>query len=621
LDEAHIELERATSSDDVNRVALLSANGELLARSGNFSGAESLFTQAASAARAANDPLDEAREQLNALRARLDRQELAELNQRLQTASRLVWSVPPGEDAAVLLLAVGDLHRRAVNEFRSSTALRAEALRAFSRARELAESDATRGYAIGLLGALYLDEGRFEESMRLTTQAIFIAQSAVLPDQLYRWEWQAERAQRNLGNAAAAESSADRALEELDPIRNDVLRSSRQAYRSLIEPVYLDSADIKLQRAGRMTAGSEEQQHLLRDVRDRLESLKQAEIQDYFERACIASSTTPQLQGAAIIYPILLPERLEVLIDADGTLRRFVTPVGRGEVTTSVRRARSNFERPNSGTEYLEPAQKLYRWILQEADPWLQAQHVHTLVFVPAGPLRTIPLGALHDGHQFLIERYAVATTPAVSLLTGTSSAPIKRVLIGGLSKSVQGFPELPRVVDEIHSIAAEYPAQPLQDESFRMAAVSAGLSASEFSAVHLATHGEFSADHRQSFVLTYDNRLTLDNLQDALGRRADSPLDLLVLSACRTAAGDDRAALGLAGVAVQAGARSALASLWYVSDEASAALMADFYRRLKEGKAGKAESLREAQQALLRDPKYRHPSYWAPYLLIGNWG
>jgi CHAT domain-containing protein len=185
----------------------------------------------------------------------------------------------------------------------------------------------------------------------------------------------------------------------------------------------------------------------------------------------------------------------------------------------------------------------------------------------------------------------------------------------------VQGFPELPRVADEINSVVAEYPGQPpLRDESFRIEAIRAGLSAPEFSAVHLATHGEFSADHRQSYVLTYDNRLTLDHLQDALGRRGDSPLDLLVLSACRTAAGDDRAALGLAGVAVQSGARTALASLWYVSDEASAALMAGFYKRLKDGHEGKAESLREAQRALLRDPRYRHPGFWASYLLIGNW-
>jgi CHAT domain-containing protein len=110
-----------------------------------------------------------------------------------------------------------------------------------------------------------------------------------------------------------------------------------------------------------------------------------------------------------------------------------------------------------------------------------------------------------------------------------------------------------------------------------------------------------------------------MDALQTALGKRGD-PLDLLVLSACSTAAGDDRAALGLAGVAIQSGAKSALASLWSISDEATASLMVSFYKSRKAGGETKARSLQTAQLALLRSPTYSHPSYWAPYLLIGNW-
>ena len=87
-----------------------------------------------------------------------------------------------------------------------------------------------------------------------------------------------------------------------------------------------------------------------------------------------------------------------------------------------------------------------------------------------------------------------------------------------------------------------------------------------------------------------------------------------------RSAAGDDRAALGLAGVAIQAGAKSALASLWSISDEATASLMVSFYKSRKAGGETKAQSLRDAQLALLRSPTYSHPSYWAPYLLVGNW-
>jgi CHAT domain-containing protein len=104
------------------------------------------------------------------------------------------------------------------------------------------------------------------------------------------------------------------------------------------------------------------------------------------------------------------------------------------------------------------------------------------------------------------------------------------------------------------------------------------------------------------------------------LSRFRDEPVELLTLSACRTAAGDERAALGLAGIAVKAGARSALATLWYINDQASSEMVAEFYRRLAEPDMSKARALQEAQRTLMRDPRYRHPGFWSPFLLIGNW-
>jgi CHAT domain-containing protein len=97
-------------------------------------------------------------------------------------------------------------------------------------------------------------------------------------------------------------------------------------------------------------------------------------------------------------------------------------------------------------------------------------------------------------------------------------------------------------------------------------------------------------------------------------------PLELLSLSACQTAAGDDRAALGLAGIAIKAGARSALATLWFVNDEASSALVVEFYRQLKNPSMSKAMALRQAQLKVLENPEYQHPIFWAPFLLLNNW-
>lgn len=625
--EAQDLFDRATaakaSRSAADRVQLGLGQGALFARNGDYTRAEQSFESAAMDAQTAGIDAAATRASINALRSRLDRKEIAGLEDRLAKLDERVFALPGSEETATLLIAVGELERRAINEFASTTALRKNAHAAFTRARDSAQSDATRALAFGFLGALYEDEGRWDEALRLTQQAAFLAQSADRPEQVYRWEWQAGRIQKQRGDLAQSTAALDRAMVGLTDIRNDVLQSSRQAYVSLVEPVYLDYADANLRRAASAPDGSEDQQRALRAVRNQLESLKQAEVQDYFENQCAArragSDGGFRVPGTAVVYPILLADRVEVLVESDGILRRFASPVPRGQVTSVARQLRLDLERTAAGDAYLVPAKSLYGWLVQPAEAWLASQKIDTLLVVPSGALRTIPFGALHDGRQFLIERYAIATTPAVSLVSSLETSRANNMLVGGLTKSVQGFSELPSVADEIRSISSMFAAPSMQDETFMLNSVSTQLSAPAYSVAHLATHGEFSADHRKSFILTYDNRLTMDALRTSLERRGNS-LDLLVLSACKTAAGDDRAALGLAGIAVQAGARSALASLWSISDKATAELMTSFYQNSKSSGASKAQSLRQAQLALLKSPEYRHPSYWAPYLLIGNW-
>jgi CHAT domain-containing protein len=142
-------------------------------------------------------------------------------------------------------------------------------------------------------------------------------------------------------------------------------------------------------------------------------------------------------------------------------------------------------------------------------------------------------------------------------------------------------------------------------------------------SIVHIASHGHFDADAKKSFLLTYESKLTLDELEQLIrpSNLRDKPVELLTLSACQTAAGDDRAALGLAGVAIKAGARSAFATLWFVNDQSSTLLVSDFYTQLRDhSEISKAKALQAAQIKLQKDVRYAHPCYWAPYLIIGNW-
>jgi CHAT domain-containing protein len=125
------------------------------------------------------------------------------------------------------------------------------------------------------------------------------------------------------------------------------------------------------------------------------------------------------------------------------------------------------------------------------------------------------------------------------------------------------------------------------------------------------------------TFVLTWDNRLNVKELGDLLQTRSqdtNTPIELLVLSACQTAKGDKRAPLGLAGVAVRSGARSTIATLWSVNDESAAQFMIEFYHQLAKSKVTKAQAVRLAQLKLLKKPEFENPFYWAPFVLIGNW-
>ena len=126
----------------------------------------------------------------------------------------------------------------------------------------------------------------------------------------------------------------------------------------------------------------------------------------------------------------------------------------------------------------------------------------------------------------------------------------------------------------------------------------------------------------KESFVLTFDDKLNMDGIEQLIGlsRFRNNPVELLTLSACQTAAGDDRAALGLAGIAIKAGARSAVATLWFINDQAASTLVTEFYSQLKEGTITKAQAIKNAQVHLIKNTPYQHPYFWSPFLLIGNW-
>jgi len=303
-------------------------------------------------------------------------------------------------------------------------------------------------------------------------------------------------------------------------------------------------------------------------------------------------------------------------------IERASVPVGAAEVTREVRRFRELLTKRTT-REFLRPAQRLHAWLIAPLAKTLAESGVHTLVFVPDGPLRSIPMSALHDGETFLIERYAVAVTPGLRLADPRSLDPeALRILLAGLTEPTSGYEALPGVREELTSVAELYGGDVLLDDDFEASTVEQKLASEPFNVVHIASHAEFSSDSRSTFLLTHDGRMSMQELADYVGlfRYRDTPLELLALSACETAAGDDRAALGLSGIAVKAGARSALGTLWRVNDEAASQVVVGFYRALGVRGVTRAMALQRAQQAMLAERSTRHPAHWAAFVLIGNW-
>ena len=556
-----------------------------------------------------------------------------EAKEQLALAWTDLEAVAPSHDHVYAFLTVGLAYDRLRPALPSEQANLIQA--SFHAYRQAAdESDSlpdhrAASYAWGYLGALYETEQRYQDALELTRRAVLAGQQAVAPESLYRWHWQTGRLLVKLGNPNEAIEAYRRAAFVIRSVRTELFTASNPSavpFRQAAGGLYYELADLLLQRAA--SAPGEEAEPTLREARDTVELLKADELRNYFGDECVdaARSRIASLEEvattAAVIYPILLPDRLELLVSLPGELRRVAVPMSADQVTREVRQLRHFLEK-RSTNEYLPHAQQLYDWLIRPLQTLWRDRQPTTLVFVPDGPLRTIPMAALHDGTGFLIQQYAVATTPGLTL---TDPQPLKRqsvqALSAGLTESVQGFPALPYVEEETRSVNRFFGGDLLLNRDFVVPRVESELREHPFSIVHIASHGQFSSDAKNSFLLAYDDKLTMDRLDRFVGvmRYRTEPLGLLTLSACETAAGDDRAALGLAGVAIKAGARSALATLWSINDESSAHLIREFYRNLLDPSLSKAVALQRAQLALLGHPMYRHPAYWAPFLLLNNW-
>ncbi|MFB8787314.1 MAG: CHAT domain-containing protein [Potamolinea sp.] len=351
----------------------------------------------------------------------------------------------------------------------------------------------------------------------------------------------------------------------------------------------------------------------------------------------------------ALIYASFINEQLElVILTPEGEpIKRTVEGATKTKVLEMAIKLPNEITNPlkRKLNNYLAPSQQLYQWLIAPIEKDLQARQIQNLVFIMDKGLRSIPLAALHDGKGFIVERFSVGLMPSLSL-TDTRYVDVRnsQVLAMGASKFTDNKP-LPAVPTELSTITTKlWQGKSFLNENFTLEKLKSARAEKPYGIIHLATHADFQAGKpNNSHIYLWNSKLTLDKLRDLSLNKP--PVELFILSACRTALGDEEAELGFAGLAVQAGVKSALGSLWSVSDEGTLGLMTQFYEQLKQAPI-KAEALRRSQLAMLKgevrlqggklvtssgsfplppelvelgDQNLSHPYYWSAFTMIGS--
>ncbi|WP_426991492.1 CHAT domain-containing protein [Methylomonas sp. CM2] len=335
--------------------------------------------------------------------------------------------------------------------------------------------------------------------------------------------------------------------------------------------------------------------------------------------------------------------------------------VVRRSVPVSAERVREQAQiltqRLHAGKDYRAAAKQLYQWLFEPIANDVAAAGAKLLLYVPDRNLRAVPYSVLQDGGRFLVEQYAIVTLPGLTFQNWDKQVAKRknlRALVAGLSRpdgaAIDTLPDnvverlignkpadvaqkamdrsrlveelsLPNIEREIDSVAKRQNSTMLLNNQFTASALKRDIETGDYAKVHIASHGYFGKNAKESFVMAYDQNLTLLDFEGSLGgdRLKSEPIDLLTLSACETAEGDDRMLLGFSGLAVKSNVLSAVGSLWSINDQAATEFMHLFYDGLGNS-LNKAEAMRQAQIAMIKSKRFKHPFFWSPFILIGGW-
>jgi len=530
-----------------------------------------------------------------------------------------------------------------------------------------------KSYTNGALGHFWECRQDNEQALKYTQNAILAADKNLgAKESLYLWEWQAGRILDQQQQKDKATAYYQRAFEILEGIRQDILTAKRDVqfdFRDVVRPLYRTLAESQLELLKTGKISEEKRPDELSKVVKTIDGLKLAELQNYFGNDCILSALNPQqvdelledkdnraaFKNTAFLSSIILDGKTAILLQLpkQSTKIKWIEDpnqegtnkiVSTDKLKQKIKEFRDALIGGIEAINYNQtPAAQLYDWIIRPFvnDGDISPEKIKTLVFLQDGFLRSVPMAALYDKQQekYLVETYAIATTPSLRLTTPKQQRNKQKALILGLTEEAEidgkKFSKLHSVDDEVKAIKDIFLNNhtDLIGDKFIPKNFEKALQKTTYPIVHIASHAQFGIIPEDTFIVTGKNqKLTISQLEQSLRniRSQSDDVELLALTACETAVGDDRATLGLAGVALQVGVQSAIASLWSVQDASTSRLVKEFYTNYRQGEMSIAQALQKAQIKMIHAKKlppsedmsrlYDNPAHWAPMIVIGNW-
>jgi CHAT domain-containing protein len=479
-----------------------------------------------------------------------------------------------------------------------------------------------------------------EIAYELTQNALYLSQPNDSPYIAYQWQWQLGRLLENQGKREEAIAYYEAAIHTLQSVRSDLLAISSDVqfdFRDNVEPLYRQLVDLLLSQVKTQQISQENaEKAILEKAIENIQSLQLAELEDFLRCTLQKPEKISLNKNEAIIVPVISQTKIDIILKLpNNNLKYYNSPVCdkkspncSNQIQELLSNLTENLATPGNEQKVKQQSKILYKWLIKPLEIDLETSQINTLLFILDTHLRNIPMGVLYDGKKYLIEKYAVAVSSGLELKKSQNLERQKfKAILAGLSKPYQGYSGLDNVEKQFAQIKVEINSEILLNDNFNTDNFTTRVARIPSTIIHLATHGQFSSDIEDTFIITSDGRINPNHLSEIIQNREkiiSQPLELLTLIACETAKGDNRATLGLAGIAFKAGARTTLAPLWkIIADQSSGDLISHFYRELKNSNNSKAIALQKAQQFFLNDknhPDRKSPDYWAAYILIGDW-